>query len=93
MAPDGSMAAVVDASGSRVALYGHRSGFSKRGVTFVPPSLAAGAGASGRGAAAAPAADEDAAPAGDTIQCCAWSPDSKLLAVLCASSNAYIIDG
>jgi hypothetical protein len=96
VAPDGSKVAVVDATGSRVAIYCRKTSFKRRSVTFAPPSPTAGP-AKGP----PPRADDAAAAqraqhlqdAGDTIQSCSWSPDSQLLAVLCASSVTYIIDG
>jgi hypothetical protein len=109
VAPDSSKAAVLDATGSRVSLYGQKSGFARRAVTFTPPPPAVPApaapppasayeGAFFQGAGAAVAgqlgrhAAAEAQP-GDTVLGCAWSPDSKLLLVLCASSIAYVIDG
>jgi hypothetical protein len=109
VAPDSSKVAVLHATGSHVSLYGQKSGFARRAVTFTPPSPAGAApaaappasayegsffeedGAAGAGELARHAVAE--AQPGDAVLSCSWSPDSKLLLVLCASSAAYIIDG
>jgi hypothetical protein len=94
VAPDGTKVAVVDPSGSRVAVYCRKSNSKyRRALTFAPPSPTAGPAKGPPPKADDAAAVQHQQGPGDTIHSCSWSPDSQLLAVLCASSVTFIIDG